>query len=125
MRIPDLSDIPDLRPVAPNSEYDLRIARAKETKSQKTGREGILLICEIVGEENAENLMHTLWMPMEGDEPHKAQTMWRMIKEFLNAIGLPTDGVDTSDFEGMEFSAILGLEQDLSGRERNTIQRVV
>lgn len=125
MRIPDLSDIPELTPAAPNTEYDLRVIKSKSTKSNRTGREGILLIVEILGEENTENIMHTLWLPMEGDDPGKAQTMWRMIKEFLNSVGLPTDGLEISEFEGLEFSAILGLETDDKGRERNFIQRVV
>jgi len=126
MAIPDLSDIPELSPVAPNVEYDLKITKAKEIKSKNTGREGILIICDIAGEENAENLLHTLWLPNDGDEEGKQKTMWRMIKEFLSSIGAPTDGMETEELEGMSFSAILGQEKDdRTGRMRNTIQRVV
>ena len=124
MRIPDLSEIPDLEPVAANQEYDLRIIRAKDVKSERTGREGILLICEIQGEPNAENLMHTLWLPMDSDDEHKAGTMWRMIKEFLSSVGASTDGLDTSDLEGLEFSAVLGQENDPNGKTRNVFQSI-
>lgn len=124
MRIPDLSDIPELEPVSPNVEYDLRITTAKDVTSNRTGREGIMLVCEILGEENAENLIHRLWLPMDGDDEEKQKTMWRMIKEFLSAIGAPTDGLDTDELKGLEFSAILGQEQDNNGKLRNNIQRV-
>lgn len=124
MRIPDLSNIPELAPVAPDTEYDLKIASAKSVTSQKTGREGIMFICEITGEENAEPIFHRLWLPMEGDDDKKQQTMWRMIKEFLAAVGLPTDGFEIEDAVGTEFSAILSLTPDDKGRKRNEILRV-
>jgi hypothetical protein len=124
MRIPDLSDIPELEPVSPNVEYDLRVIAVKDITSNKTGREGIMLVCDILGEENAENVIERLWLPMDGDDEEKQKTMWRMIKEFLGSIGAPTDGLDTDELKGLEFSAILGQEQDDKGRIRNNIQRV-
>jgi hypothetical protein len=125
MRIPDLSDIPEQAPVAEGVEYDLRITKVKDVVSNKTGREGIMLICEVIGEENAESVFERLWLPMDGDDETKARTMWRMVKEFLISIGAPTDGLDASELEGIEFSAILGIENDDKGRPRNFIQRVV
>lgn len=125
MRIPDLSDIPEQAPVAEGVEYDLRITKVKDVVSNKTGREGIMLICEVIGEENAESVFERLWLPMDGDDETKARTMWRMVKEFLISIGAPTDGLDASELEGIEFSAILGIENDDKGRPRNFIQRVI
>jgi hypothetical protein len=124
MRIPDLSDIPELGPVAPDTEYDLRIVGAKNIQSKRTGREAALFICEILGEENAENVLHSLWLPMESDDASKQKTMWRMVKEFLSAVGLPTDGFELEDAIGTEFSAILSLGEDDKGRKRNEILRV-
>lgn len=123
MRIPDLSDIPEQAAVAPG-EYDLRVLTAKDVKSDRTGREGVMLVCEIVGEENAQNLFHRIWFPMENDPDTKATTMWRMIKEFLDGVGLPVDGCDTSDFENLQFSAYLNLTEDNNGRPINEIARV-
>jgi len=126
MRIPDLSEIPDLEPVAANVEYDLKITKAKDITSNRTGREGIMLVCQIMGEENAENLIHRIWLPNDSDPEDKQKTMWRMIKEFLGSIGASTDGLETEELEGMEFSAILGQEKnEQNGRIVNTIQRVV
>lgn len=123
MRIPDLSDIPSLEAV-PGGEYDLRVISAKDVKSDRTGREGIMLICEVVGEENAQNVFHRMWLPMENDDDHKKKTMWRMLKEFLESVGLDAGNVDTSDFEGLQFSAQLSLTKDNKGRDINEIVRV-
>lgn len=123
MRIPSLDEIPDLTPVDPG-EYDLRVISAKDVRSERTGRTGIMLVCEIVGEENAENVFHRIWMPMESDDERKAQTMWRMMKEFIRSVGLPTDGLETADFENLEFSAQLSLVEQQNGRMANEIVRV-
>lgn len=123
MRIPDLSDIPSLEPV-PAGEYDLRVISAKDVKSDRTGREGIMLICEVTGEENAQNVFHRIWLPMEKDDQNKKDTMWRMVKEFLEALGLDAGEVETSDFEGLQFSAQLSLTKDNKGRDINEIVRV-
>ena len=123
MRIPDLSDIPELSAVE-SGEYDLRVIKAQDVVSERTGREGIMLICEIMGEENAQNVFHRIWMPMEGDPETKANTMWRMIKEFMSGVGLDAGGAETEDFMGLEFSAYLTLTKDQKGRPVNEIQRI-
>ena len=46
--IPNLADIPEKKPVD-GGEYDLRITKVKETKSQRTGRYGCMLVIEIDG----------------------------------------------------------------------------
>jgi hypothetical protein len=122
--IPDLSDIPELSPVAPG-EYDLRIIQAKETKSNRTGRTGIMMICEIVGEDNAQNLIETMWLPMDSDDEVKKTKMYRMIKDRLEAIGLPTTGTNVTDFAGAEFSAILDLETSDEYGDSNKIKKIL
>lgn len=122
MRIPDLSDIPSLEPV-PAGEYDLRVTTAKDVTSAK-GRPGIMLICEIMGEENAQNVFHRMWMPQDSDDDSTKKTMWRMIKEFMEAVGLDVGGSETEDFKGLQFSAQLSLTKDNKGRDVNEIVRV-
>lgn len=124
MRIPDLSDVPELSPVPADEEYDLRIIKAQDVTSDNTGRSGIMLIAEIKDVENAENIFHRIWLPMEGDDEAKQMVMWRMIKEFMTALGLDPSGAETEDFQGLEFSAIIGVEDDNNGRPRNFIKRV-
>lgn len=125
MRIPSLSEIPEQAPVE-EGEYRLKITKAKEAKSGNTGREGLMLICSVTDEENAEPIFHRLWFPFEHEEKEKQTTMWRMVKEFMEAIGLDSSaGAGPEDFQGVEFDAMIGLEQDDNGRWRNSIIRVV
>jgi hypothetical protein len=137
--IPNLSDIPDKKPVEAG-EYDLHILKAKETKSKRTGRYGCQLIIEIVGEDNASAIFHTLWYgnykDYQGDDTDKSNTMWRMVKDFLRSLGLdPEEETDESDLVGLEFTADVsyndGMDVDEDGKAiklgnpRNEILRVV
>jgi len=137
--IPSLSDIPDLKPVD-SGEYDLRITKAKETKSKNTGRYGCMLIVEIDGEDNAGTIFHTLWYgnykDFQGDDEEKSNMMWRMTKDFLVAVGLdPEEETEDSDLVGLEFTADVGYNDGMDtdddgntikvGQPRNEILRVV
>ena len=107
--IPNLKEIKDLAPVQPG-EYDLRIIKAQDTSSKKTGRNGILCIIEIVDEDLASNIMHTLWFGNDGkytkDDADKSDMMWRMVKDFLGNIGLSRDGeVELDEFADIAFTA--------------------
>lgn len=136
--IPNLSDIPDKAPVE-SGEYDLRITKVKETKSKRTGRYGCMLIVEIDGEDNADTIFHTLWYgnykDFQSDDEEKNNMMWRMVKEFITALGLdPEEETDESDLVGLEFSADLsyndGMDTDDDGnpikvgQPRNEILRI-
>lgn len=137
--IPNLSDIPDKAPVEAG-EYDLTISKAKETKSQRTGRYGCQLIINIDDEDNASTIFHTLWYgnykDYQGDDAEKNNTMWRMVKDFLRALGLdPDQETDESDLVGLNFTAELSYNDGMStdddgnairiGQPRNEIVRIV
>ena len=137
--IPNLSDIPDKKPVEAG-EYDLSIIKAKETKSKRTGRYGCQLIIQIEGEDNASNIFHTIWYgnykDFQDDDEDKSNTMWRMVKDFLRSLGLnPEEETDESDLVGLEFTADVsysdGMDTDDDGKPvkignpRNEIVRVV
>jgi len=137
--IPNLSEIKDRKPVEAG-EYDLRVTKAKETKSKNTGRYGCMLIIEIDGEDNADNIFHTLWYgnykDFAGDDEDKNNMMWRMVKDFLRSLGLdPEQETDESDLVGLEFSADVsyndGMDTDDDGnpvkvgQPRNEIARIV
>jgi len=107
--IPNLSKIKDKAPVT-EGEYDLRIIKAQDTHSARTGRNGILCIVEVVGEDLANNIMHTIWFgndaKYKGDDAEKSDMMWRMVKDFLGAIGLSRDGeVELDEFTDISFTA--------------------
>jgi len=118
--IPDLNDVPDLAPVE-DGEYSVRVISAKEVSSDRTGRTGAMLVCQIEGQEAAENLLHKIWFPMEDDDEQKANTMWRMIKETCVGFGLGADGVDeVSEFVGCEANVKL-KSSEYEGRVSNEI----
>ena len=121
--IPDLSEIPELDVVAPG-EYDLRVFNVKEIESKNTGRKAIMLSCEIVGEDNALPLFHSIWLPMASDDEDKKQLMLRMIKDFVINVGLPAEGnLEIEDFEDLQFSAFLDIEDNEYGK-KNIIKRI-
>jgi len=137
--IPNLSDIPDKKPVEAG-EYDLRIRTAKETKSKNTGRYGCMLIIDIDGEDTADSIFHTMWYgnykDFQGDDEEKNNLMWRMVKDFLRALGLdPEEETDEEDLVDVEFTADVGFNDGMSvdddgkpikvGQPRNEILRVV
>ena len=137
--IPNLADIPEKKPVD-GGEYDLRITKVKETKSQRTGRYGCMLVIEIDGEDNANSIFHTLWYgnykDFQGDDEDKNNMMWRMVKDFLRALGLdPDQETEDSDLVGLEFTADvsyndgMGTDDDGNpiklGQPRNEISRIV
>lgn len=124
MRIPDLSSIPELRPVPGGEEYDLRISRARDVRNRDNNRDGILLMIEVVGEENVQTIFERIWLPSEQDDEDKKATMWRMIKERITALGLDPADTETKDFEGVEFTAILTEAEDLQGRKINELGRI-
>jgi len=124
MRIDDLSEVkePELQPEA---EYTLRIVSAKDTISQRTGREGIMLVMHNLDVDNAVPIFHRMWMPMESDPPDNAETMKRMLKELVKSLGLPVTGCDTEDFTGIEFRGLVGIEKDQNGEDRQVLRRVI
>lgn len=136
--IPNLAEIPDKKPVEAG-EYDLRISKVKETKSNRTGRYGCMLIIEIDGEDNADSIFHTIWYgnykDFQGDDDEKNNMMWRMVKDFLRNLGIdPEEETDESDLVGLEFTADVGFNDGMDtdddgnpirvGQPRNEILRV-
>ena len=120
----DLTEIPELS-IVPDGEYDLRVVSAKQIEAKTSGRKAIMLVCDIIGEDNAENVFHKLWLPMESDSEEKALIMNRIIKEFLLAVYLPVDGsVELEDFNDLDFTAILGTDT-YEGLESNVVKRII
>jgi len=118
-----LPELPELS-VLPEGEYDLRVIQANEVTSKKTGRTGIMLTLEVIGEETAEEVSHGLWNPMEDDTSRTARMMVEMIKEFVNGVGLDLDSVELEDFMDLEFTALLKVGE-YNGKEQNEIARIV
>lgn len=129
--IPDLTDIPD-RCLVDEGEYDLVISKVKPSQNSDGTRKCLMLVCDIVGydevDENGnalepEPVFHKLWMPNASDDKTKAQTMLRMMKEFIVAVGVDPDGVQPDDLVGVEFSALIKIDE-YNGLRSHQIHKV-
>lgn len=124
MRLPDLSDIPEMTFVDEGVTTRVEIVKAKDIKSTKTGREAIMLVCEFPDIDNANTMFHNMWMPMASDDAGKKATMLSMIKEFITAIGLDPEDSETEDFVGLSFDALIG-QDEYQGQIKNIIRKVI
>lgn len=134
--IPSLNEIPDLEPAEGGREYDLRITTAKSIQSKNSGREGVLLVCSFIDEENVQNLMHQIWFgnseKYSGDDEEKSIDMWRRVKDFIRSLGLdPDQDLEVEDFKGLEFTALIdyndGINPETGKQEyqpKNEINRI-
>lgn len=123
MRIPNLDQIADLT-VMPEGEYDIKVISAKDIKNKEQTRSAIMLNCKIIGEENAKPVFHALWMGNNSDDKEKYDGMMRRVKEFIVAVGLDLNEIETNDFAGVEFTALLKIK-NFNGEDSNEIARVV
>lgn len=122
--IPDLSSVPDLTLVSEN-EYTLRVISVKPIASEKTGRQGMQLVCKIEGVENAENVFLNYWFPMSGDNSDKAMTMMRIMKQDLQKMGMDvTQEFDAELLKNVTFQAYLVIEE-YEGRESNKVKKII
>lgn len=132
VKITGLNEIPELGPVPAGQEYELRIIKASMKKTAGQGgkpvRDYMEIICQVIGEDAAENIFHKLFLPVPSDDEQKTQTMLRMFKEFFIKIGIDLDDeVDTdelcAELTNHEFTAVLG-EETYEGRVRNVIKSI-
>ena len=138
MALMDLSTVPELV-LAEEAEYDLRCIKAQTTTSKNTGRNGIMLVHEFVGEDNYVNLIETLWFgnnaadgdlsAYDKDDVDKSNLIWRMFQDRLKAFDMTSDGeleVDDllADFQFLEFSAYVVIEDSDDFPSKNVIKKI-
>jgi len=137
--IKNLSSLPELT-LMPEAEYNFRIVRALRSKPAKTGRNGLMLVHKFIDEDNAIDLIETLWfgnddpndpnapegfIPYTGDDDAKSDLMWRMVQDRLKAWDMNTDGdLEPEDFIGIEFSAHVVIEDDGQYPAKNVIKKI-
>lgn len=116
----NLNDVVESRPV-PNGRYNLVIAQAEETVSQK-GAPMIKCSLGIEGHDDAPNVSHFISLP-DGGEKDAFKAL--MLKRFLTAFNIAYDdeGFEIDDFFGARASAELTLsEPDDAGNIYNRLQ---
>ena len=121
MLIPNLSDVKEPQPVEPG-EYDLFIKTVKEVVVS-TGRTMLFIDHEIIGEDNAAILSHSISVPMASDPKSNSDKMWLIMKRYVRGIGFdPDQENDPADFEGTTFLAKVGKKfSEYDGCDINTI----
>ena len=123
MNIPDLSEIPDLEAAA-EGEYNLKIVSSRSAKADN-GREGYKFVVHNQDGNNYIPIFESIWFPLESEDEAKTQMMWRMVKEFVTALGLPPGDIGPEEFMGIEFSAMLGVRKnDYTGNIENYIIKI-
>ena len=131
--IKNLADLPEMI-LMPDGEYNLRIIRSMKSKPAKTGRNGLMLVHNFIDEDNAIDLIETMWFgnddPSEegaytGDDDSKSDLMWRMFQDRLKAWDMNSDGdLEPEDFVGIEFSAYVVIEDDGEYPAKNVIKKI-
>ena len=122
--IPDLSEIPELGPVE-EGEYDLRITFAEE-KTFDSGSKAINMCLEIVGEDDADDVWHKVWLPTPLDDAKKVMNKNRSLKEFCDGVGVSTPVESAKEFVDITFSGYLVLVPDFrdENKQVNELKRL-
>jgi len=106
--INNIDEIQEDKPV-PEGTYKLVIAQAKEKHDEDGTLKGVLVICEIVGFEDAANVMHNMALPLAGDDPEKLKNKLKFIKRFTQLFKIPVRGnqFNLDDFVGKSAECML------------------
>lgn len=95
----DLENIPRQAPIDAQ-KGNVTVKTAKMLHSDKTSRDGIQLMFLIDDHPNASPIFDNYWLPKEGDDPQKAQTMLSMLRDMFE--GLQYDYSHITSFDQLE-----------------------
>lgn len=125
--IPSLTDVPELGPV-PDGEYTLRVAgvinKMTSGDNGKPQRPYFNIMLEVVGEDSAEMVFHSLFMPLPSDMDNVAIRMLNDLKKFVKACDGNTDAPDPDEWLNAEFDAYL-VQKEFNNRVSNEIKNYV
>lgn len=118
----DYDAIQENQPV-PEGEYTLVIDSVKEKKVEGTDEtKGLLVICQIIGEDDAANVMHNLSLPLPEDSDEKKKNKLLFMKRFLTLFNIPfAGGLDLQQFPGKQAKCFL-TQEDYQGTISNKIK---
>jgi hypothetical protein len=107
-------------------EYQLRVMDCQTKTSTKTGGEYISLRLEVIGEEAAKDINHTLMLPASNDDAKKKNNRLFAIQSFLKACGLdPASTNNVNEVIGCNCWAILKEKEDPEYGMQNTVAKFV
>jgi hypothetical protein len=115
-------EIKEQQPVA-EGEYTLVISDVREKLDNDTqDLKGLLVICEIEGNDEAANVLHNLSFPLQSDDLEKIKNKMLFMKRFLTHFSIPfNNGIDLDTFVGKRAKCNLVLE-DYQGTISNKIK---
>jgi len=117
--IPNLSHIKDKNVIKLESPQEMDLIINKMVmKKCSSGRTGALFVISIDGESEAKEIMHQMnfgnYGDYQKDSEETNETMWRMLKEFIRALGLdPEEEHPEEDFVDLEFVGLVGYEDGM------------
>lgn len=109
--------------VVPEGTYDLRIKRADPKPSKKNpDATNIVVILEIDGEPDAEDIFHYIALPHPSDEDKSRNFKGLQMKRFLHWFKIPFDsnGFSVEDFPGAT-ARLPVMVDEYEGRTKNVI----
>lgn len=125
----NLGEVPDLRAVPGDREYQLQVIGAKigTSSGEKTrGQQYVLIRFKILNEESTKSVTYPIMLPSREEDKETNDNRKRRMKSFVQAIGWdPSGGFNIDELEGETCWAILTVEEDAQYGERNNIQRFV
>lgn len=120
----NLTDVPDIE-LLDEGEHVLTVADAGIRKSKK---EELYMNLRLVSNDNpnADDIYHVLMLPSGKDDRMDVKRL-RYWKEFFESGGTMPEGgrFSGADLIGMQVTAIVDVEQDDKGNDRNRIKRFV
>lgn len=124
-----LDEVPELRAVPGNREYQLKVTRADAmtSKGEKTaGQELILLRFDIMDEDDTKTVTYPIMLPHSSLSKEENDNRKRQMKRVLEALGFPTDrGFNVEELVGETCFAILDQTEDAQYGEQNEIKSFV
>lgn len=139
--IPNLSHIKDKKVIKLESPREMDLIITKMIMGKwKSGQTNATFIIAMDGEEDAKEIFYSVGFGNYGDfqefDEKKNETIWRMLKEFITALGLdPEEAHSAEDFEDLEFVGIVGYDsgevEDDNGNmvpkypEKNVLLKVI
>jgi len=121
----DVDDAQEPKVMPADEEYKLRTTRGT-IDTDKNDEPYMLVFFEVVDEPLAKDLSHFFRLPHSGLDAKQSNRVKWDLKIFQEAFSIPSlQGIDESDLGGFEGWAILGVREDDTYGEQNSIRKFI
>lgn len=119
----DFDNVPDLQALE-EGEYELRIMSAEDYVGKTSGKASVRVVLEVIGQPDAEMIFHYISLPNANDDERAKNSKLRRAKAFLSFFDIPQEA-DYPEWVGKTCWALLSVEPDQNGVDRNSIRRLI